>query len=282
MVAEPARAGFTLVEMIVAMTISTLVVGMVAGLFLAQNQFYTLQSLQSSAQDNARSVTELLAAQIRSTPAGGVAKAEKDSLRIRAPMVMGVVCGTFGQFAYVHFEGGEDGLDEEEVGGFGVLDSGTGQWSYYSTNWSGIDGGVTQAARDCYDNGADTVGIRDEFHRLRRTAVYHGSVPTVGTMIMIFRETRFAFRTSVMDPTTRGLFRASYGDTLVEYATGMDTTAQFQYRTGGSTYANSVPGGSLSSIDAIRIVAQARRPAPTGTQDEVRYGWSVNVPLRNR
>jgi hypothetical protein len=68
----------------------------------------------------------------------------------------------------------------------------------------------------------------------------------------------------------------------VEMVTGLDSSAGFLYRTGGSSYATSVTGAAnLGRIDAIRIVAEARtRPQAGGTED-VTYGWGVNVHLRN-
>jgi len=78
-----------------------------------------------------------------------------------------------------------------------------------------------------------------------------------------------------------GPFRQVYGDSLLEYATGMDTTAQFQYRTGGSTYADTVTAGSLASIDVVRIVADSRKPAESGGMADITFGWSVNIALRN-
>jgi hypothetical protein len=67
----------------------------------------------------------------------------------------------------------------------------------------------------------------------------------------------------------------------VEFATGIDTTAQFQYRTGGSSYADTIASGALGDIDAVRIVAGARLPARSGAQEDVSFGWSVNVAVRN-
>jgi hypothetical protein len=61
----------------------------------------------------------------------------------------------------------------------------------------------------------------------------------------------------------------------------MDASAQFMYRTGGSTYATSVSGGNLALIDAIRIEARARRAPQTGGVDDVTFGWGVNIALRN-
>ena len=98
---------------------------------------------------------------------------------------------------------------------------------------------------------------------------------------MLFREATFKIQTSELDPSTLGLFRGVYGDSLVEFATGLDTTAKFQYRTGGSTYADTVLSAALADIDVIRIVADARKRAQTGGRDDITFGWSVNVALRN-
>jgi hypothetical protein len=105
-------------------------------------------------------------------------------------------------------------------------------------------------------------------------------VPAEGDVVMLFRETTFKIQQSQLEPSTYGLFRGSYGDPLVEFATGIDTTAHFQYRAAGGTYVDTVTAGSLAGIDAVRIVAEARKAAPTGGVDDVTFGWAVNVPLR--
>jgi hypothetical protein len=61
----------------------------------------------------------------------------------------------------------------------------------------------------------------------------------------------------------------------------MDTTARFQYRTGGTTYGDTITSGSLDDIDAVRLVADARKRSTSGGLDDVRFGWSVNMILRN-
>ncbi|MDP2958950.1 MAG: hypothetical protein Q8N53_21175, partial [Longimicrobiales bacterium] len=131
-------------------------------------------------------------------------------------------------------------------------------------------------------NGADTVGISGDFHRLQRINTYAGSWPANGTVMMIYRTVEYRIQTSTMDPSTLGLFRGMYGQNAVELATGLNTTSGFLYRTGGASYATSVSGAaSRGAIDAIRIVAEARtRPQAGGTED-ITYGWGVNVHLRN-
>lgn len=275
------RRGFTLVEALISLSISSVLVILVSTVFLVQNRYYSTQVQRAAVHDNTRVVTDIVAAELRSTMAGGVTLAENDSLTVRAPMVLAFVCATAGSSAYVQFEGGAADLDQAEVGGFGVLDDTTGVWSFMNATWSAIDGGAADAASRCATNGADTVGATAEFHQLVNLGAYYGSLPPAGTLLMLFRETTFAFRSSVMDSTVRGLFRGSYGQPLIELATGMDTTAQFQYRTTGSLYGNSVGPGGLANISYVRIVADARKPPVTGGDEDVTFGWSVNVPLGN-
>ena len=118
--------------------------------------------------------------------------------------------------------------------------------------------------------------------RLERIDDYHGSWPALGTVMMFYRTVDYRIQTSTMDPSTLGLFRGLYGGTLVELATGLDSSSGFLYRTGGSSYATSVSGAaSLGQIDAVRIVAQARTRPQAGGAEDVTYGWAVNVHLRN-
>lgn len=275
------EAGFTLVEAIIALVISSVIVVLVSQVFLIQNQYYAVQLSRSQAHDNVRMVTEIVGGELRSLMADGVQVAENKQLVIRSPMLLGVVCATVGgSTQYVHMEGGEENVDTLEVAGFAERDP-VGGWNYYTTTWDYISLPGGTPAASCASNGADTTGTSAEFFRLRRLQTFLGGQPDLGTLIMLFREIEYKFDTSTMDSTAVGLYRGNYGETLTEYATGMDTTAQFQYRTGGSSYANSVSGAGLATIDAIRIVAEARKSVAAGGVEDVTYGWSVNIPLRN-
>lgn len=262
------------------MVLSTFVIGLVSHTFLVQNQYYSTQTLRTSAQDNVRTGTELIAREVRTTAAGGVVVAGARTLTVRSPIAVGVVCGdevTSGR--HIHTEGGPSGFDPDEVGGIAVRSGAT--WTFQNTSWAAIDGTDSQSATKCSDNGADTTGAYDEFHRVNGLDVLFGTAPAQGDVVMLFRETTFKIQASQLDPTTLGLFRSQYGGAFTEFATGIDTTAQFQYRTGGTTYADTVAASSIDDVDVVRIVADARLPAPTGGQDDVTFGWSVNVALRN-
>ena len=279
-----ASAGFSLVEALVAMLLASLVVVMVAGTFLAQSRSYLVQLGVTDAHHNARAVTELLSSELRLVMDDAVELAESDRITVRTPLVVAAVCATNGGVVGVHTEGGEAAIEAyaDQVAGFAVMDGGGG-WDYYDVDWSTIDEGSSSGAIAdlCYTNGADTLWARNDFHSLRNLDSYHPTVPAGGDVIMLFTRTTYRFQTSLLDPSTIGFFRQVHGEALVEFATGMDSTAQFQYRTGSESYEESVSGPSLGDVDVVRVISEAKEPAPPGIQGAIRYGWGVNVALRN-
>lgn len=282
------RAGFTLVEAIVALALSSVLVILVGTTFLVQNRYYAVQLQRSAAQDNARTATDMITSEIRSTMKGGVVTAGNKQLVIRSPIALAVVCAMSmsGHLVSVHIEGGKTGFDTLEVSGIAIRDTVTTGWTYYDSytygrDWAHFQEASGTPAASCQANGADTVGARNEFLEFRRLNTYFGFDPPLGSVLMVYRTVEYKFDTSGLDPTTLALFRGVSGGGLTEFATGMSSTAQFQYRTGSSTYATSVTGGALATIDAIRIEARALGKPQTGGVADVVFGWGVNVVLRN-
>ncbi|MGD8280290.1 MAG: hypothetical protein PVJ80_04285 [Gemmatimonadota bacterium] len=252
-----------------------------SGTFLAQSQYYSAQTLDVDVHDNARVATERLASEIRSSMEDGFVVAGPRTLTLRSPIALGGVCDLAGSDVVVYFEGGSSGLDIDEIAGVGLRDGATGDWTYQNATWASLNGGTVGAAAACAANGADTTSATSEFREIVQLGTLFGAPPNPGDLIMLFRETTFTIEASVLDTMTLGLYRQAYGGSVVEFATGMDTTAQFQYRTGGSTYADTVAGSSVDDIDAVRVVADARLPARSATQEDATFGWSVNVAVRN-
>ena len=250
---------------------------LVSSTFLVQNNYYSTQVALAHAQDNTRAATELIASEVRSAMLGGFTVAGPRTLVVRSPIAVGVICARDGStWDDVYFEGGTAGLDTAEVAGvahrFGIA-----SWNISATTWSSVHGSDLLSASTCAGNGADTTDAAGNFRRLLGLQSVFTPTPVVGDPVMVYRETMFKIRTSQMDPTTLGLFRGPVGGTLVEFATGIDPTAQFQYRTGGTTFADTITGGTVTMIDAVRLVATALLPAQTGGRDGVGFGWTVDV-----
>ncbi|MDP2958866.1 MAG: prepilin-type N-terminal cleavage/methylation domain-containing protein, partial [Longimicrobiales bacterium] len=187
------RDGFTLVEAIVALTLSSVLVILVGTTFLVQNRYYATQLARTTTQDNARMVTEMVASELRGLTDSAVVVATNQRLVVRSPMVMAAVCAQIASPARitVQMNGGEAELTTSEVSGFGIRGS-TGRWSYYDiSEWSDIDASGGNPPADCAANGADTVGISGDFHRLQRINTYAGSWPANGTVMMIYRTVEY-------------------------------------------------------------------------------------------
>lgn len=258
-----------------------MVIILVSGTFLAQSRYYSAQTLNVNVHDNARVATERIASEIRSSMQGGFVVAGPRTLTLRSPIVVAGVCDRAGNDVYVHMEGGSASLDTDEVAGVAVRNAGTGAWSYRNATWTALNGGSVGAASTCAANGADTVSASNEFQQIAQLGTLFPSPPDPGDLIMLFRETTFTIQASTLDSMTLGLYRQIYGGSAVEFATGMDTTAQFRYRTGGGSYADTVVASSLGDIDAVRIVADARLPARSATLEDATFGWAVNIAVRN-
>ena len=275
------RGGFTLIETLVALTLSTVLVLMVGGLFLMQNTFFAWILLRSQVQENARSMTELVGSEVRSVAAGGVILADSTRVVTRSPMVSAVVCGITGTDVYAHVPGGSSSIDTVELAALGVLDDATGAWTFHDATWAQLQGSGGTPAATCATNGADTASVASQFLRLKVGTVTGGSAPPIGAVLMLCRKTEFKFAASVLDPGVQALYRGPYGGTLAEFATGLSSDAHFAYRTGTATHYTQVTGANLDLVDGIRIVAQSVGRGESGTRTEYAFGWTVDVPLTN-
>lgn len=262
------------------MVLGSLVIALVSHAFLVQNRLYTTQALRTDIQDNVRAATELVAREVRETALGGVMVAGPRTLTVRSPVAVAGVCFRQGSpDADVMSEGGAAALDADAIAGVAAWRDTA--WVYRGVPWSALRGNDASSAANCAATGADTVGARESFYRLSDlNTLFPGGV-RVGDVVMLFRETTLTIRASQLDSTALGLFRADYGQAAMEFATGVDATARFQYRIGPDTYVDTVTASGLARVDAVRFVAGARRPPPTGAADPVTFGWTVNLALRN-
>lgn len=87
------RSGFTLIEVLVSLIISSLVVGVIFQLMEGQSRYVQMQSAREEVQQNSRAALDLIGSELRTVPHGdGLEMATADSIRLRAARVWGVVC----------------------------------------------------------------------------------------------------------------------------------------------------------------------------------------------
>lgn len=90
------RAGFTLIELIIAVAMSSIVLGAVYRILVNNQRFYRAQSQIVEVQQNVRAVAEILPAELRELDAadGDIIAMSADSLRIKAMRSFATICAT--------------------------------------------------------------------------------------------------------------------------------------------------------------------------------------------
>ena len=275
MVASRNTGGFTFLEAILALTLSSLIVSLVASVFWAQNDFYALVVERAKVHDNLRVVSDLIASEIRGVSGGGVTTAQSRQFVVRLPLAMGGICDG-GGVARVYMPGLSD-IDSSDVAGYANVDA-NGDWVYTAGTWGSIlfSSGSSDAAVCASNVAADTAGASQDFGRVSVSSV------AVGEVIMIWQQVEFKIDESELDPTTLAVFRGVTGGTLREFATGITPDTKFEYSKDGSTFLSSISGApALDSIEVIRVTASAIASDSLGAVDAYEYEWTVKIPLRN-
>jgi prepilin-type N-terminal cleavage/methylation domain-containing protein len=87
------RGGFTLVELVVALLIGTILVAVLFQLMSGQVRISAVQSGREEAQQNSRGALEVLSSELRSAMPGALVDARAQSLTYFRPTAWGLLCG---------------------------------------------------------------------------------------------------------------------------------------------------------------------------------------------
>jgi prepilin-type N-terminal cleavage/methylation domain-containing protein len=87
-----ARGGFTLVEVLVALVLGTLLVGFILQFVTGQTRIASRQTAREEVQQNARGALEVLGADLRGAIASGLILANEREIRFMLPRRWGIVC----------------------------------------------------------------------------------------------------------------------------------------------------------------------------------------------
>src|SRR5688572_9533535 len=93
--AHRSRAGFTLLELLVAMTVMTVVGVGLAGLLASQMRFQRIDDAMRDSRSGARAALNVLTSDLRMLEGdGAVAAAAAHDITVRVPYSFGVVCAS--------------------------------------------------------------------------------------------------------------------------------------------------------------------------------------------
>lgn len=126
------QAGFTLVELLVALVISGIFAGIVFQLIQGQGQFVALQTARGEVQQNSRGALDIMSGEIRTLAPTALLEATATSLTFMLPRAWGIACGTGAGTVTVLFpslptelfaapSGSASGVGGTTVGALGIM-----------------------------------------------------------------------------------------------------------------------------------------------------------------
>ena len=92
--AARSSAGFTLIEVLIALLISSILTGVIFQTLRASGRFVQTQDVYQEVQQNTRGALELLTSELRGVTEWGLRQASADRMSIRSPRVWGIVCAS--------------------------------------------------------------------------------------------------------------------------------------------------------------------------------------------
>ncbi len=269
------EAGFTIVELMISMIITSLVMASVMSLLVGQNTLYRDTNDALYTQQTVRAVSDLMSAELRMASASDILAAEADSVSIRFDINRGVVCDStaadeatifwYDSVPNASISGGTSGLaytdpyedDFQYKEGFAGTTTSTGAVPKATCVAVGVSGTAPDA------NYITMTGWGGNFT---------GGVPDRASLIRSYGRLTYHLDPSVFTTGT-ALWRG-----VQELVAPLRTTS-FSYLMNDASVLTSVPAGSLADIDAIRIngVAEGDDVGITGAS----RSFSIEIPLRN-
>ena len=265
------RRGFSLVEMVIVLVLAGIVTTAAISMFSTQNQLNAHMTALGESQENARSAVQLAASELRSAHANMVVTAVADSVVVRLPIMMGVICGGNPGRRSVYFADGPIDL-QTEADGYAYL-SEYGVWAGRYDVRNG-DAFGNAARQQCINNGHGTAGTDNQYAAFRVGG-------EVGGIVMVYREVTYSFGPSILDPTRRAFFRTR-GANAVELAQGFSEDTGFEYFVRNGVWSSTPTAHELRHLEAIRLNAEVVGMATSGSSSgSASFELSRDIQLRN-
>ena len=261
------RRGFSLVEIITALTILAIIGGAMTKMLLAQTRGYQYDSGGRRSRTAARSAMNIMITDLRMTQDnGGVSYLDATNHRrvdVRVPVAFGVVCEVTGSSVAMAITPVDSfQLATIKFGGYAVRDATTGIYSY-------VAGGTLSSANvsKCHAGGvsiyADTITMGGRTGAVVEATGAPPAGTAVGSMAMLWQTVQYSFDASKVYPNRAGLFRivsnAASADTN-ELIAPFSWSARFSYFTNpaqANDAATTTVPADLNTVRGLKILLAA-------------------------
>lgn len=267
------RHGFSLAELIVGLVVASLVSASIIQLMVVQSRFMTTQEGRANARAVSRGAIALVESDLRMVQtSGGVIAAAADSITLRVPFAVGIICG--------HTGTGQTDIMLPPIDST-VLNEGLANLAGYgwrnSTNtltWvesGSMTANIGSNAGNC-TSGSDPI-----------TAIPYNADPPViarvpqiaggyrGAAAFLHQRVTYRFEASTAVPGRIGLYRRrARAGTSEEVVAPFDAGAAFRFFSVGDATSQAAPPANLNDLRGVELyLAGVNERAPAGSVAEV-------------
>jgi prepilin-type N-terminal cleavage/methylation domain-containing protein len=247
------RAGVTLVELLVAMTLLGIIGLSIVRTFTSQARFADLQSKRLDSRAVSRAPINLLMSEARMVETGsGVVAASTSSITLRVPVAMGIVCGTAGASTVMSLMP----VDSATLASAAISGTAYRQTSGVYTYAEGVTT-VTPYTGNVCTAGALVTKVSGGSEVL----VTPQLAAAVGTPAFVYQRVRYDFANSSSFTGRIGLWRTlEASGASEEVAAPFDATAQFRFfRNNSDTTDTAIPPLALIRGFQLSLVGASER-----------------------
>jgi prepilin-type N-terminal cleavage/methylation domain-containing protein len=284
------RAGFSLVELIVAMTVLAALGLSLSQLLIAEGRFSSQQAGLRNARAVSRQSMNVMLSELRMVQdSGGIDSASADgkTIRVIVPYLFGLNCGA---------GTGIGSNPRNVISGLPVDSLSLAQVKYAGWAWRRTDGRyqresltvasdtpkvVTTSPSRCVTSaGIDTIVIGSRGGRAWDVKPRQSSAAN-GTPVFLYQRITYSFKASAVFAGYYGLWRKPDGGTDEELVAPFDSTARFKYWQSGATSSVASPP-SLDLIRGVDVVfAGLSSYVPTGRNSPMKSTIVTSVFFKN-
>ncbi len=281
----------TLVELLVAMTVTAIVGAALIQVMLAQNRSSGNNEAWRVARAVSRGSLNRLLADMRTVDAdSALESASAQSITLRVPYAFGVACNITLPLVVSLLPIDNAVYSAAYFGGWAWRDASSGRYRYRVNSTTVNTGAVGTCLGASITTLPASAGPGTAGRVVQLTALSMGNsggwaslVPTVGMNVFLFQRVRYRFAASSALPGRIALWRdVLNGGPSEELAAPFDTTARFRFYLSGSDSAQDAPPSPLNLTRGIEIHLDGMSEvAPQGFTDPKRMALTTSIFFKN-
>ncbi len=274
------RPGVSMVELIVGMVILAIIGMALTRVLVSQARYFDHQKTANLARSVSRGPLNRLVSDLRMVEAlGGIVDAHANTVTVRVPYAMGVVCATSGGETHISLLPVDSAMYAAPGFNGYAWRSGQGTYQYRESGPPVVSSGDLGV---CAGSQIQTLTAANA--KVIKLAPQLSDTASVGTPVFLYRTIQYRFKSSDAVPGTQGLFRTVMATgASEELSAPYDGSARFRFFVGSSTVAQPNPPNDLSTLRGLELVLNGMSErTPSGSMEKYKAPFTTAVFFKNR